>query len=275
LAQGYRIFSIAGSTPTLIGTVGAGVNIFGVTGATAGSNVSYMVQAFDGPTTANSNTVSSVPSFAIADFTNGNGTTVHMASTGTSNVIFIDGKGHMALGNYLSPTTASSPDYPNDIATFNGNTVVWSDGTIWTMTPNPATQVTLAQYANPKGVPVNVIENGTNTLAFVDGAGNTSLGTFLNPTQAVAQLYPGDVASFNVNSVNWLDGTVWTKKNSTPSVLPVSNGGGNLNVNNINYHSSVIFVGDTGQTQAANGVQSSNKIYWSSRPIADGFDSIP
>jgi hypothetical protein len=119
------------------------------------------------------------------------------------NVIFIDATGHMALGTYLSPTTASSPDWPGDIATLNGNTVTWSDGTVWTATPNPATQVTVTEYTNPKGLPVRVIQNGTNMLAFVDGAGNTSLGTFLNSTQAVSQLYVGDVATFNADTVVW------------------------------------------------------------------------
>jgi hypothetical protein len=70
--------------------------------------------------------------------------------------------------------------------------------------------VTVADYVNGSGVATHVIRNGTNNLVFADGAGHLSLGAFINSTQAIGQLYPGNVATFSGNKVLWADGSVWT-----------------------------------------------------------------
>jgi len=82
---------------------------------------------------------------------------------------------------------ATSPNYPGWIASIVGNTITWTDGNpadtiVWTKTTDPASTIVVTDYTNQNGVPVHVVENGTNKFVMVDGVGNTSMGHFLTAT---------------------------------------------------------------------------------------------
>jgi hypothetical protein len=101
LAQGYNIFSVNGATLTKIGSAGAGATSFTINGVTAGTHVSYMVQAFDGTFTANSKVLTGISTFASVN----PGTTTNTQSHTTTNApIFV-----AAADTHVSPTTAVKP----------------------------------------------------------------------------------------------------------------------------------------------------------------------
>jgi hypothetical protein len=54
LAQGYRIYAINGLQRVLVMTLANSATSFVLTGLTPGTSVSYLVETFDGPTTADS-----------------------------------------------------------------------------------------------------------------------------------------------------------------------------------------------------------------------------
>ena len=58
LAQGYRIYAVSGQQRTLVTTLPNSVLSFTLTNLKPGSSVSYVVEAFDGPTTADALVVS-------------------------------------------------------------------------------------------------------------------------------------------------------------------------------------------------------------------------
>lgn len=149
-------------------------------------------------------------SILVTDYVNARGTPTHVVQNGTDSVIFIDSLGNMVSGRFINPTQAVCSAFPGDVVTFGGNALTWSDGSVWTRS-NPSSQVTVTDYVNGNGVATHVIRNGTNNLVFADGAGHLSLGAFINATQAIGQLYPGNVATFSGNKVFWADGSVWTQ----------------------------------------------------------------
>jgi hypothetical protein len=165
--------------------------------------------------------------FIVTDYTNARGRPTHVVQNGTNRLIFVDGLGNFLLGTFISPNQALADSFPGDFVTFGGNALTWADGSVWTRS-NPSTQVVVTDFTNQKGRATHLISDGTNNLVFIDGVGNFSLGNFINSTQALAQLYPGDVATFNGNTINWGDGTVWTQglSNLTGGKLIVNGGVG-------------------------------------------------
>jgi hypothetical protein len=177
---------------------------------------------------------------------------------------------NLVLGSFINSTQATSSTWPGDIATFNGNHVNWSDGTIWTQTSNPAAKMVITDYTNPNGVPVHIVENGTNTLVYIDGNGNTSLGTLLSATLASAVLYPGDLATFGSDSVTWTDGTVWTETKSVPLFVTAADASGA--VSHVQLLSATTLVGLDGPLSGVNGTRQNGQIVWSDGTIWDDFD---
>ena len=66
----------------------------------------------------------------------------------------------------------------------------------------------------------NLSSSGHNML-IIDGNGQWSLGNFINGTQALTDLYPGDKATFANNKMTWDDGSAWALA-SDQSSSPVS-----------------------------------------------------
>ncbi len=210
---------------------------------------------------------------SVFDYVNTGGKAVHLIQTGTTNVVFVDGTGHMSIGKYLSPTQLMTPYFPNDIATISNDftTITWTDGTVWTLTARTSA-ITVIDYTNQNGIPVHLVQNGTSQVAFVDGLGRTSLGTMLSPTTAQADLYPGDIATFsnNFNTVTWQDGFVWTQSNTLPLVTTFTDTNGA--VSHVKLTSPSTLVGLDGPLQGLTATRVNNEIEWSNGDVWANFD---
>ena len=226
-------------------------------------------------------TIQAVPSrILVTDYLTGSGQTVHTVQTGTTNIVFVDGVGNMVLGNYSNPNTnvpqATAPNYPGFTASIVGDTITWTDGNsadtvVWTKTTSAAAAVTVTDYTNQNGVPVHVVENGTNAFVIVDGQGNTSLGHFLTATTGVADNYSTDVATFSGNQVIWSDGVfVWTQTSDPPLLISFTD------ADNVTSHvellTSTTLVGLDGSLKGMNGTRLNGKIFWSNGQVWDNFD---
>jgi hypothetical protein len=157
-----------------------------------------------------------------ANYTNSRGAATHITQNGAS-LMFVDSVGGTSPGQWISPTQVFATAW-NESATTDIGRLLWQDGSIWsenlvlqgtkngagttTITASPS-QFTVVDYTNGSGKPVHLIKTGTTHVVFVDSLGRMSLGSFFNPTQALADLYPGDVATFSGGGVLWKDGTVW------------------------------------------------------------------
>jgi hypothetical protein len=222
---------------------------------------------------AGTTTIAATPSQVyVFDFVNAANKPVHLVQTGTTNVIFIDSTGHMALGTFSSPTQASTPYYPNDVATISLNAakVTWQDGSVWTKTA-PTTAITVTNYTNAAGVAVHVVQNGTSQLAFVDSLGRTSLGTLLNPTTAQTDLYgAGDLATISGNTVSWQDGSLWTQTAVVPLTTTFFDTNGAIT--HVKLTSPNTLIGLDRELQGLTAMRLNGKLFWSNGAVWDNFD---
>lgn len=212
-------------------------------------------------------TVSATPSqVSVFDYVNASDKAVHLVQTGTNNVIFVDGTGHMSIGSFISPTQLSTPYFPNDIATISNDMtrITWSDGGVWTATARTSA-ITVIDYTNQLGVPVHLVKNGTNQLGFVDGLGRTSLGTMLSATTAQADLYPGDVATFSGNTVSWQDGYTWTQTAVVPLMIMFTDTNGA--VSHVKVTGPTTMAGLDRALQGLTATRQNNKLIWSNGQI--------
>jgi hypothetical protein len=217
-------------------------------------------------------TITATPSQVyVFDYVNASGKAVHLVQTGTTNVIFIDSTGHMALGTFISPTQATTPSYPGDIATISldGSKITWTDSSVWTRTA-PTSAITLTNYTNAFGVPAHLIQNGTSQVAFVDSLGRTSLGKMKGPTTALADLYPGDVATISGNTVSWQDGSLWTQTNNVPLTITLTDPNGA--VSHVKLTSPTTLIGLDRALQGLTATRLNGKITWSNGAVWDNFD---
>jgi hypothetical protein len=239
LAQGYKIFSLDGTTQTLLGTVGSAVDSF-----TVGAATSYMVQAFDGPTTANSSVLpvgtafggfvaapvvqpASPPAAAPAAqpaaapltappvqpelggqwaVTSGGTSTLASVTQSTDYAILIDGGtttvttiGYDAT---LGQIQLQLPD-STTIALVNDSFTL--KGQVWTKLDLPAS------YTSSFGGSSSVTQNGTTSLTFVNSQGQTSPGYWLSPTQVVATAFGNEVGIVGSGKISWSTGEIWSE----------------------------------------------------------------
>lgn len=214
-------------------------------------------------------TLTAVPSqIVVTDYTNNSGASVHLVQNGGSRVVFIDMFGGMSMGTFFSATQATADAYPGDIATISGNTIVWTDGTVWTRSA-VSNQVTVFDYVNQNGVGTHAVENGTTRLVFADGLGRLSLGTFINANQATADLYPNDIATFTATGVFWQDGYTWIRS-ATPSLLVTANVNGSIS--HFQVVNSTTLLGLDGSLAAVVGTRLNGKIYLSNGDVWNNFD---
>ena len=156
------------------------------------------------------------------------------------------------------------------MATFVGGLVIWHDGTVWYPAASPSPEIVLTDYTNAKGVAVHAIRNGTANVAFSDSLGHLSLGTFINPTQATDNDYPGDMATFTATTVNWQLGAIWTSTANPPITVTA------IDANSVGSHvaliSRTLLVGLDGPLQGIGGTRLNGRILWSNGQIWDDFD---
>ncbi len=217
-------------------------------------------------------TISAAPSsLYVFDYVNGANKAVHLVLTGTNNILFIDGNSHMSLGTFSSPSQASTPFYPNDIATFSNDLskVTWQDGAVWTKTA-PTSAVTVTDYTNTAGVATHLVQNGTNQVLFIDSFGRFSLGIKTGPNTAQADLYPGDLATITATTVTWQDGVVWTQTGSLP--LTTSFIDPNGVVSHVKLLSPTSLIGLDGPLQGVTVTRVNDLLEWSNGNLWASFD---
>jgi hypothetical protein len=218
LAQGYNIFSISGGIETEIGTVGAAVTKFTVT--TPGS---FMVQAYDGPsTTADSSVLSSASAFFIPAgapaislagswVVTGGGTTTLAKINQSSNVATLT-KGATTITANIGYSAA----YGQTLLQLPGNTIVAVTNNSFTYNGQVWTKLSLApNFTSSYGGATSVSQNGS-TLTFVNNKGKTSTGYWLSPTKVVATAFGKEVGTVSGGNIKWSTGEVWTVKVAMP-----------------------------------------------------------
>jgi hypothetical protein len=228
-------------------------------------------------------TIQAVPSkLLVTDYLTGSGATVHTVQTGTTNIVFVDRVGNLVLGTYSpydpskNTPQATAPNYPGYTASIVGNTITWTDGNpadtvVWTKTTSPAATITVTDYTNQNGVPVHLVQNGTNAFVIVDGLGNTSLGHFLSATTGVADRYPNDVATFSSSQVIWSDGIfVWTQTSNPPLLITFTDT--SSAISHIRLLTATTLVGLDGSFNAVQGTRLNGKIFWSNGQVWDNLD---
>jgi len=193
-------------------------------------------------------TTTAAPQITVADYTIA-GLTSHVIQNGTNTAVFVNEKGAIVLGTLTSPTQAVVAAWGNDMAAFSIGKINWSDGAVWVLAASEAPPIAVADYSTA-GLTAHVIQNGTNTLVFVDAHGAVVLGTWINATQANVPALGNDVATFSSGKINWSDGAVWTVTTSAAPQITVTdyaNAGNALTAHLIeNGTSTAVFVNEKG-----------------------------
>jgi hypothetical protein len=107
-------------------------------------------------------------------------------------------------------------------------------------------------------------------VAFVDSLGRTSLGKMKGPTTALADLYPGDVATISGNTVSWQDGSLWTQTNNVPLTITLTDPNGA--VSHVKLTSPTTLIGLDRALQGLTATRLNGKITWSNGAVWDNFD---
>ena len=207
----------------------------------------------------------------VSDYINPGGLAVHLVQTGTNNVVIIDATGHMSQGAFINSTQFSTPYFPGQIATISGlgDTITWSGGTLWTQTARTSA-ITLTNYTNQFGVPVHLIQNGTNQLAFVDALGRTALGTLNGSTVQNPIFAAGVTGTLGANSIVWSNQYVWTKTNVVPLLIALTDASGN--VSHAQLTSATTLVGLDGTIKGLTATRLNGKLFWSNGDVWGNFD---
>jgi hypothetical protein len=125
---------------------------------------------------------------------------------GTSNALFINDAGQMALGTYISPTQINIAAW-GLTATVGAGRISFSNNTSWTISFLASSPVTITSYANQSDSAARyLVQNGTSQLAILNT--NMVLGTFTSATQfnVPAAGLSGTIAAGQINFTN---GSSW------------------------------------------------------------------
>ena len=214
--------------------------------------------------------ISANPSQIIVDdYVNGSGNAVHVIQTGTSTVVFVDASGHMSLGTFFSSSQVTTPAFPGVVGTLSVNAINWSNGVDWTRT-SPTSGITVTNYTNPSGIPVHLVQNGTNQVVFVDALSRISLGS-INGTTVQNDLFPGVVGDLTSSSINWSNGIVWTQT-ASPLLLITRVTDADGAVSHVQVQSATTLVGLDGPLQGVTGTRVDDEIEWSNGSVWANFD---
>jgi len=169
-------------------------------------------------------TTTAAPQVTVASYTNaGNGGLTHVIANGTQALAFINEHGNVVLGNWIDPAQALVPAWNNDVATFGFGKINWSDGSVWNQNGPVALPVTVVDDINAgNGLTAHVVQNGTNSVAFVNEHGSVVLGVMLNSTQALVASWNNDVATFSNGQINWSDHSIWNVTTKPAARLTVA-----------------------------------------------------
>ena len=142
----------------------------------------------------------STSAITVTNYTNQNGTAVHLIQNGTNQLTMIDGVGRISLGTMQSLTTALFDLYPGDVATISGSTVMWQDGSFWGQTNySPVTTA----LTDTNGVLSHIKLTSPTTFVGLDGPRLGVTGTRVN-NEIVFASGSGIVLTFNNVELNSL-----------------------------------------------------------------------
>lgn len=214
---------------------------------------------------------SAPPPISVSDYSIG-GRTAHLIQNGTNTVAFVNERGAVVLGNWISATQAVVAAWSHDVATFTSGKVNWSDGSVWTLTTAAAPQITVTDYIIPSnGLTAHWVVNGTTTVVFVNEFGNVVLGTLTSPTRAVVAAWGNDVATIGNTNISWSDHSVWNLTPNVPLLLvTVTDATGA--VSHVQLLTATTLVGLSGPLRGVRGTRLNGKIFWSNGEVWTNFD---
>ncbi len=130
-----------------------------------------------------------------------------LIQNGTSNALFINDAGQMALGTYVNPTQINIAAW-SLTATIGAGQITFSNGSVWTLSFLSSSPITITSYANQSDSSARyLVQNGTSQLAILNA--NMVLGTFTSATQfnVPAAGLSGTIGAGQIsfsNSTTWL-----------------------------------------------------------------------
>ena len=173
--QGFKVFRVDGSRTTLVGTVGATTTSFQLTGLTAGSTVSFKVEAYTGTTVADSAVVTATmpttnlagPVLSAHQLTSSTEQLTWTAVTGTQGyrVYWSDGTNRYLLGSVAAGVTSvqivglsPSSTYKFQVEAFQGTL---SQASNW-VTVTTASNSHAGHNGHSSTAPAGIIVAGVN-----------------------------------------------------------------------------------------------------------------
>jgi hypothetical protein len=244
-----------------------------------------------------------------ADYTNQGGAAVQIMEQGAS-LTFVNKLGQTSAGHWISPTQFVATDWGNETGTIGNGIISWSVGVVWseslalsgiqngsgtasiTATPSP---IYVSDYVNPSGLPVHLVQTGTNNVVIIDATGHLSQGAFINSTQFSTPYFPGQIATISGlgDTITWSGGIVWTQTAPTAAItvtnytnnngVPVhliQNGTGQLAfVDALGRTALGTITGNTVQNPifaaGVTGTLSANSIVWSNQIVWTQTNAVP
>ena len=214
------------ATLTVVSTPGQLLAGGSVVAAYADSSITFSAGSFAGQTW----TKLDLPD----NYTNQGGAVVHIIQNGAS-LTFVNKLGQTSAGHWITPTQFMATDWGNEIGTLGNGIISWSVGVVWsenlalngtengsgttsiTATPSP---IYVADYVNPGGKAVHLVQTGTNNVVVIDATGHMAQGTFINSTQFSTPYFPGQVATISGlgDTITWSGGTLWTQTARTSAI---------------------------------------------------------
>lgn len=140
---------------------------------------------------------------------NSGGNPVQVEQSG-SELIFINRVGGTSAGHFVFFDQVVASDWGNMIGTLRGNSIFWSNGTVWTTAPKSSDPQIGGLY-DDGGANSRVLQAGSQ-ITLVDGAGHffgLSRAHFTSATTLVADDW-GVTATLAGNVLTFSNGDVWT-----------------------------------------------------------------
>ncbi len=133
---------------------------------------------------------------------------------GTSNALFINDAGQMALGTYINPTQINIAAW-SLTATIGAGQINFTNGTAWTLSFLSSSPITITSFANQSDSSGRyLVQNGTSQLAILNA--NMVLGTFTNATHFNVPA-AGITGTISTGQISFSNGSSWLQTSPVAS----------------------------------------------------------
>lgn len=128
-----------------------------------------------------------------------------ISQLGTS-LTLTDAAGHVATGTFTKARQFNVPAWNNKTGTLsrNGMRIEWSDGSAWDLIPDLD-----GNWSTAAALPTGIEQLG-GQLTFINQAGASSAGRFLNADQVIATGWGNLMGTLSQGSIHWSDGSRWS-----------------------------------------------------------------